>query len=630
MKYTLSVLLLLLFGQFGSANNPSYAIHNIPDSLLKSANTVIRFAHKQYFVKDLGKASEKIKTVVTILNDKSNADDLQVYYDQFTKVGKIKARLYDADGKKIRDIRKEEIKDYAAFDGFSIYNDLRLKHVDFTYGSYPYTIEYEYDLMHNGLQSYAAWSPQSYKTSIEKSIFELTLPASMDFRYKAFNIDPTPQISTKDGQKKHSWQLLQQSVIAREPNAPDTYQPLPVLYTLPNDFEVDGHRGNMESWESFGRFMYKLNHNRDNLSPAMVQKVKSLTVNAATNQEKIAILYQYLQENMRYVSVQLGIGGWQTFDAAYVEQNKYGDCKALTNFMKGMLKTVGIKAYASLITAGDQSIDIDQNFTSPYFNHVILNVPVENIWLECTSTHNPINYLGANTENRPTLLITEKGGILTKTPAITSNLQTGKTQIELAGNGAATITCKTELTGKLHEVYRYLIHNYSQEDQEKWFRKNSDFSTFDIEKLDLTVDELLPTADCNYTIKVNRYASKAGKRLFVPLNLVNKMGRSLPKDEDRQQPIEFELGYEDSDEIIFKLPPNYKVESLPKSIETIDTPYGSYSVEITKKADSIIYKRQLKMNAITVPAKEYNDLRNFYKKIAKLDQAKLVLVLRPA
>ena len=637
MKTTWIFSLLLFISQFSLADtapsiafNPSYAVSNIPDSLLENANTVIRFSHEKYEVQSIGKATEKIKVVITIINDKSKQDDLRVYYDQFTKVGKIKARLYDANGKKIRDIHKDEVNDYAAYDGFSIYNDLRLKHVDFTYGNYPYTIEYEYEVAHNGLQSYGTWAPQRYKTSLEKSIFELTLPVGMDFRYKAFNINQQPEITNEGGKKRTAWQLLNRTVVSRESNAPDTYQPLPVVRTLPNDFEVDGYKGNMESWQAFGRFMYELNNDRDNLSPAMVQKVKTLTANATTNEEKIAALYGYLQENMRYVSVQLVIGGWQTFDAKYVEENKYGDCKALTNFMKGMLKTAGIKAYASLITAGDQSMEIKEDFTVPYFNHVILNVPEEDIWLECTSTNNPVNYLGTNTADRPTLLITEKGGVLTRTPAISNNYQKGKTQITLGEDGSAKVECVTTLTGKLHEVFRYLVHNYSQEDQEKWFTKNQDFPTFDIEKLELSVKQSAPEAKCEYAIKVNRYASKAGKRLFVPVNLINKMGRTLSKDEDREQPVEFELGYEDTDEITFKLPSSYKVESLPKSIEQIDSPYGSYSVEIIEKEDTIIYKRQVKINPVKVPASQYNALRDFYKKIVKMDKAKLVLVRRSA
>jgi len=108
------------------------------------------------------------------------------------------------------------------------------------------------------------------------------------------------------------------------------------------------------------------------------------------------------------------------------------------------------------------------------------------------------------------------------------------------------------------------------------------------------------------------------------------MGRSLPKDDDRHQPLEFELGYEDSDEISFKLPSSYKVESLPKNIQPITSPYGTYSVEVIEQKDTIIYKRNLKINALTVPAEEYDAVRAFYKKIAKFDQAKLVLVRRSA
>ena len=49
----------------------------------------------------------------------------------------------------------------------------------------------------------------------------------------------------------------------------------------------------------------------------MKAEILKLIEGASTNLEKIEILYRYLQENTRYVSVQLGIGGWQTFDARH-------------------------------------------------------------------------------------------------------------------------------------------------------------------------------------------------------------------------------------------------------------------------------------------------------------------------
>ncbi len=102
----------------------------------------------------------------------------------------------------------------------------------------------------------------------------------------------------------------------------------------------------------------------------------------------MAALYNYLQQNSHYVGIQLGIGGWQTYDAIYVATKKYGDCKALSNFMISLLKEAGIKAHAVVIEAGEDQKDFDKDFAHDPFDHVICCVPLDKdtIWLECTES----------------------------------------------------------------------------------------------------------------------------------------------------------------------------------------------------------------------------------------------------
>mgnify|MGYP001126063175 FL=1 len=98
---------------------------------------------------------------------------------------------------------------------------------------------------------------------------------------------------------------------------------------------------------------------------------------------------------MRYISVQIGIGGWKPISAEEVDENKYGDCKGLTNYTKALLRTVGIESNYCVVSAGSEIKDISEDFPSMQGNHVILNIPQEgksDLWLECTSQDTPFNF----------------------------------------------------------------------------------------------------------------------------------------------------------------------------------------------------------------------------------------------
>ncbi|MEM8523347.1 MAG: DUF3857 domain-containing transglutaminase family protein [Bacteroidota bacterium] len=626
------LLLTFLFPIVLVANNrPDYAVFLIDSSMTKGANAVIRSYHSVFDVKSPGEATHRVKMVVTRLNKNARYDDVGVYYDSNSKVTYLKATIYDAFGNEVRKIKKNEIIDHSAVSGGTMYADDRVKYIDLSYGEYPYTIEYEYETQMKSIMLYPIWMVQNLRTSVERSSYNLSLPPSISVSAQLLNLEKAELKETREASSKSmTWQVANLNAIGYESGTPEPYKQIAMGHFVPNKFIAEGNEGDMSSWEAYGKFMYKLNEDRDVLSSNMQAKVADLVANLDSEEEKIAALYRYLQENMRYVSVQLGIGGWQTFDAQYVEENKFGDCKALSNFMKAMLKEVNIPSYTTLVYAGDNvPLQVTEEFSYPKFNHMILYVPSSETWLECTSNLAPPNYLGTFTADRSVLLITKEGGKLARTPKMDAsiNWKRTKTHIQIEAKGAATINRQLHSSGIFQDLYREAKEHASKEELEEYLLQSSDLPMSDIENLAVLVEKDKPEAQVSYDLKVARYASKGGKRLFIPINSIGAFDDLPPKAKTkRKHPYAVKYGYIQQDTILLQLPAQAKVESTPKNVN-LSSDYGSLKMDYQMDGQQLKCVRTLEVNALEVPAEEYETYRDFFKQVTKKDKAKLVVVI---
>ena len=629
MKQTL-LLSLFLFAAITcltAKGEPQYPIADIPLELLKNAHTVVRNEQYEIDITSIRDYEVKHYYAVTLLSDKSTASLYQDAYDKHSKITKLKAKIFDANGKLVREIKKNEIKDVSAVSSSSIYEDDRIKYIDVSYKQYPYTIVFECSKSYKGTLSYPNWVIQEMYVSVQNALLKVRVAKGLDIQYKVKNASIDSLVQGKNGAKVYRFQALNLPAKTHEICRPSDDLVLPMVLISPFRFQYDGFIGDMSSWEAYSRSMYELNKGRDMLSPAMQKVVHSLTANLESTRQKIDTLYRYLQNNMRYVSVQLGIGGWQTFDAAYVEKNKYGDCKALSNFMKAMLKEAGITSYQALIYSDNKRLSYDSAFVNPRFNHVILYIPEEDYWLECTSNDAPPNYLGSHGENRTVLPLKEENGKLLRTPALggNGNRQISQVNVALQADGHAKVYSTIIGKGSRQDALRY-FSSLSDKDLRRYLRHYDYLPNGEIEAVNVKSDHGKPSATLKYKMSVPHYAAKAGKRLFVPINPYNIYDEGVSMDKNRQYPFVVEDYFSEEDVYVVDLPESFELESNAGKLESIDGPFGFYELNLEIRGRQLVCTRKLEIRPVEVPVERFAEVRDFYNQVIKNDKSKMVLV----
>lgn len=634
MKFRHISYFLVFFGWVTTAQiyAQKYPVSAIPDSIKANAHSVVRLYEESFTVINAGTAKHRIHSVVTVLDARGQSHaTVGMTYSKMQKINDMEAVIYDAMGQQVKRLRRGDIVDVNYSSDGQLFQDVKVKMADLKYSLYPYTVETTYELTESNLLFYPSWFPQnSFSTGVELSRFSVTVPARLPLRYKTMNgLAEATKETTLDGGTIYAWQARSLKARTREEMAAETHEKGAGVYTAPNDFEIQGYKGSMQSWKTLGQFHYDLNKDRDAL-PANVQaEVKALVATEKDPTTKIKKLYEYMQSKTRYVGIQLGIGGWQTFEAQVVADKGYGDCKALSNYMKALLKAAGIPSFQALVNANKP--DTDATFPLSIFNHVILCVPQpkDTIWLECTDQRAPFGYLGDFTGDRNVLLLTPQGGELVRTPQYKPNDNRQLRNVVLtldAESGAAKMEVASTYTGLQQDTRSRVAENLNTEDQKQWLYKNLRLPSFEIQSFELKPrKDRVPSLDEKLVLLVRQCATKSGTRLFITPNLLTVWLITLPPNAKRTIDMEWDPGFYDADEVHLKIPTGYKVEYAPTA-QSIETKFGKYAIATEVKADEVIYKREMMMPKGTYSAAFYGSMVDFFKKIAKADKAQVVLV----
>lgn len=626
----LLLILILLFGLEASAKEKKYPVRDIPEHLMENAHAVIRLDDRKFEIHDPARATFSRKYVITIFNSKAQYHGHFVYpYSGKSNLTNFSGTVYNSAGEEIDRIKKSDLQDKSHFDGFSIISDNRYLEVDYNHQEYPYTIEYEYSEAYTAMMWYPKWVPQGKKMlSIIKSTYEVVLPKSMTLRYKELNLESPVTTQTIDDLQIYTWKVENLPAVNSSDVGPNWTELTPTVLIGPHKFTFGGYSGDMSSWENLGKWQYQLNAELGELPAGTVTKIKALVADAPDQKEKIKRIYNYLQENTRYVSIQLGIGGWQPFPPDFVDENGYGDCKALSFYTKSMLQSVGINSHYTLVRAGEDIPILYSDFPSRQFNHVFLCVPMEQdtIWLECTSQTNPFGYLGTFTSDRDVLLVTEDGGKMVHTPALRLD------QNQLITSGEITVNQDGSATANLNMIYKGYFSEYvsrlllkGSDEQKKWVYNNLSLPTFNINKMNFSKSgEQTPQVQHELELDLRKLATLSGKRMFVQPNLLHKQKWIPGVFENRKTDIVIKYNKQWVDTLTFQVPEQYHPEYIPEVVK-LENDFGSYMLEVTAQPGSITFLRKLELRKGRYAPEVYKSYRKFYEQMVKSDKTKIVL-----
>ena len=570
-------------------------------------------------------AIQHFKEVTTILNEHGADQALFVCScSKHDKLTNFKGQVTDSSGRVIRKLKESELKkteysSYLAIDDYKLF-------LDYTPPVYPITITYEWTIeSRDNLIEFPPFCPQSdYDISVKKATYKLKAPKSMSIRHSLQNIDSKVSVDESNNTHVLSLEVNDLPMLKQEPYTRPLRERLPIAWFAPTDFEYYGTKGSLRSWNDYGKWEYSLIQGRDLLSDAERQELHQLTDGLKTDREKVEAIYQRLEKSTRYVAILLGIGGQQPAPATEVSKSGFGDCKGLSNYMRAMLKEVGIPSHYTTISTTNRHFLKD--FASVgQMNHVILQVPLQHdtLWLECTNPQLPMGYVHEDIAGHDAIEINETGGRLVRLPVYpdSTNLMRTSVNINLKDNGAVDLKLSQEALNRQYEDLIPLL-KMDEKDRQNTIKRIIYAPQAEIGHLDIQESGAKITIDAEITSQ--RYATQTGQRLFVPICPLHH-GYTVPKaNADRTEDIRRDMGYLDEDDITIVIPEGFEIEARPKDVQ-IEQPFGSFSFTIQVEGAKVRIHNRLLMKSGTFPKSLFPQLSDFIRIISGIYNQKIVL-----
>ena len=557
----------------------------------------------------------KVNCAIKINN--SNGDKytrIVISYNKGDSFSHLEARIVDKNGKVVRKLKRRDINEEYGQDKNALFMDSYHKSFQLNYDEYPYTLIYSYEVQSENRIQIIGWIPlHGWKIPTKEATLTIKTPKDYKISFHDWKVDTLIK-QTIGTEQEYTWKAHYTNILESETYAPPLITQIPKVIVEALHFNY-GESGSTKSWKDFGNWHYSVNQNLDILPAKQQQKIDSLLKGIKGKINKIRILYHYLQDETHYVSVQINTGRRIPFPASFVADNKYGDCKALANYMKAMLKYAGIKSYYTVIRGGNHIIKVDTNFVSTYpFNHAILYVPdsTRPLWLDCTSKL-AFGYVGPFIQRRYAMVVQKNHTRLIRTPTLTPEQVENFRKIDVSYNlsGEALLKFHSTYRGNKYKWISYLVNRSDPMYKQREIREH--LINYGIDMISDSIHQVnrdSTNIQFFYTGRSGRIYRQYGNNVLVadiPFGVPH-----VENPQDREFPLQIDYPINKVDSIRYEIPSGYKLKAVSKNI-VLKTQFGKYSHRLYRKGQSVFVTNRLLINAGTYPLKVYSKFYRFLK-----------------
>ncbi len=612
-----------------------------PGKLPSTADAVILYQSELLTVQPDGSAIDRVRTVVKILTPQGRQFAVPTAsYNKDTPLESFNVWSISPDGHHFA-MKKSEYADEGYSDDSMLYVDVRFRTANPPGADPGGMVAWEVVQKVPDYMSEDTWQFQQY-LPITKTVFELKLPLGWHheavwFRHAAmepatepdgtlhWEADDEPGVNLEDVPLAPAGITLASRMVVHY-----AAQPLPEGDAL---------------WAKIGAWY-------DKLASAQTDggaQVKMAALGVATPQEdfmaRLDQVSTFMQRNIRYVGVEIGIGGLKPHPADAVLQDRYGDCKDKVTLMIAMLDAVGIHATYVLV-------DTHRGFVSPHVpsidgNHAIIAIQIpmgyanprmqsvvqtktgqRYLIFDPTNEYVPIGLLPGYLQGGWGLLVDGSESQVIALPVMptTTDTTTHTANLALAPDGTLSGTVDVTRNG----ASSWDTRNFYAESTEKQLTAHysqvlgNDFTAFTLQKATFTqATALTHPFTIAYTFTAPDYARTAGSLLLVRPRVMGSVEQAL-NDKPRKYPISFDSLGTWKDTVNIALPPGYKVDDLPDAVH-LDVGFADYTSQVKTVGNTLVYTREYVQKQLTLPASDYGKLQQLESAIAADESNSAVL-----